>query len=155
MAKVKSSKVLNLEGIEITPDPPHEFNLSTEIMQTLAWLTALTNHDRRLLRCTENGALLTAEPWSLLNVVDTNESYPDSGSADVYATSVDNKGVLISTSTQIIKAVMVRIASGATETYYIPPSSFFWYPHSVYSVTCSVVPDPGGTASYVGLTFLH
>lgn len=155
MAKVRDNRVMNLDGVEIYPDAPHELNLSNEIIQTIAWLTAITNHDRRLLRCTENGALLTADPWTLLSVVDTNESYPDSGTVDVYATSADNKGVLIATSTQIIKVVIVRIASGATETFYIPPGSFFWYPYSVYSVTCAVVPDPGGTASYVGLTFMN
>lgn len=155
MAKIKWSSLLNLEGIEITPEPPRELNLSSDMLQAISWLTGVTNHDRRLLRCTEDGALLTGEPWSLLSSVDTNESYPQSGTPDVYATSVDNKGVLIATSTEIVKVVVVRIASGATETFYVPPSYLFWFPHPVYSVTVSSVPDPGGSASYVGLTFLN
>lgn len=155
MAKIKWSNLLNLVGLDIVPEPPRELNLSAEMMQTIAWLTGVTNHDRRLIRCTENGALLTAEPWSLLSSVDTNESYPESASPDAYATSADNKGVLIATGTQLIKVVIVRIASGATETFYLPSETLFWFPYSVYSVTCSVVPDPGGTASYVGLTFLN
>ena len=153
MAKrIKWNNLLNVSELEFIPGPPTELKVSDELIQSISWLTGATNHDRRLLRCTELGALLTGNGWDNMAVVETDVLYPDDGSPDSYIASVANKGVLVSTSTVIIKAGFVRISGGTTENIYIPPGVFYFYPHSVYSITATVVPASGGTAGYVGIT---
>lgn len=150
--KLKWSQLLNLTELEFVPEPPKVLSVSDELLQTISWLTGATGHDRRLLRCAETGALLVGDAWSLLSVVVTDELYPSSGSPDTFSTLLVNKGVLIATSTQLVKLEIRRIAGAAIETIYVPPAWLYWYPHKVYSVKASVVPDPTGTASYVGIT---
>jgi len=150
--KLKWSSLLNLVDLDFEPEPPKVLSVSDELLQTISWLTAATRHDRRLLRCDENGALLVGDAWSLLNQVATDELYPDDGVPDTTGALAANAGVLIATSTQIVKLSFVRISGGAAEDILIPPATFYWYPHSTYSVTATVVPASGGTASYVGVT---
>ncbi len=150
--KIRWSNLLNINELEFVPEPPRELKVSDEITQTIAWLTAATGHDRRILRCNELGALLIGHSWDNLTVVETDELIPTSGTADVFTASVENKGVLITTSTQIVKATMVRVSGGATEVIYLPPGETYFYPHPIYSVTINVVPDPGGTTNYIGIT---
>ena len=146
------STLFNLSELEFVPGMPKELLLSDELIQAISWLTAATGHDRKLLRCTEQGALLVADPWSNLVSIETDVLYPASAAADSFTATVANKGVLIATSTQIIKASIVRIAGGTPEVIYIPPAWDHFVPNPVYSITANVVPDPGGTASYVGIT---
>lgn len=150
--KIKWSQLLNLTELEFVPEPPKVLTVSDELLQTISWLTGATGHDRRLLRCTEDGALLVADPWSLLAVVETDELYAASGSPATFTATLANKGVLIATSTQLIKASIRRVSGGDTEVIYIPANWLYWYPHKVYDIIAAVVPDPGGTASYVGIT---
>ncbi len=150
--KLKWSNLLNISELDFIPGPPAELQVSDELLQAICWLTAATQHDRRFLRCTELGALLTGNGWDNLTSVEVDVLYPTDGSPDSHITSVANKGVLVSTSTVIIKASFVRVASGVAEHIYIPPGVLYFYPHSFYSVTASVVPASGGTAGYVGIT---
>lgn len=150
--KLKWSQLLNLTELEFIPEPPKDLSVSDELLQSISWLTAATLHDRRLLRCTEDGALLVADPWSLLVEVETDELHPVSGNTDVYTAAVANKGVLVSTSTQLVKCTFTRVSGGDTEDIYIPADCLYWYPHKVYSIEIATVPDPAGTASYVGIT---
>lgn len=150
--KIKWSNLFNMPELDFEPAPPRELILSDELSQSLAWLTAATKHDRRLLRCTDNGSLLVTDAWSGLNVIETDELYPQSGTTDTATATVANCGVLISTSTQLVKCTFVRVSGGDSEDIYVPPNQYYWYPFPTYSVTVAVVPDPGGTASYVGVT---
>jgi len=138
--------------IEFEPAPPRELILSDELTQSLAWLTAVTRHDRKLLRCDENGSLLVTDAWSGLNVCDQAELYPESGTTDTATATKLNAGALVSTSTQLVKCSFVRKSGGGSDVIYVPPNQYYWYPFPTYSVTVAVVPDPGGTASYVGVT---
>lgn len=150
--RIKWSSLLRLTDLEFIPEAPKILSVSDELLQTISWLTAATKEDRRLLRCDANGALLVADAWSLLSSVETDELYPQSGSADSFTATVENKGILIATSTQLVKVGFVRISGGATEWVYVPADSYYWFAHPVYSVTIHTVPDPTGTASYVGIT---
>lgn len=150
--KIKWSQLLNLTELEFIPEAPKVLSVSDELVQTISWLTAATGHDRRLLRCSETGALLVADAWSLLSVVETDELYAQEGSPDTFTATVPNKGVLIATSTQIVKVSIRRVSGGDTEVMYIPPAWAFWYPHKVYDIIATIVPDPGGTDNYVGIT---
>lgn len=150
--KIKWSQLLNLTELEFIPEPPKVLQVSDELVQAISWLTGATGHDRKLLRCTETGALLVGDAWSLLAVVETVELYPQSGTPDSVIASVPNKGVLIATSTQLISVSIRRVVGGDIEVFYVPPAWLYWYPHKVYSVTAGVVPDPVGEASYVGVT---
>ena len=143
---------MNLSDIEFVPGPPTELRLSDQITQTIAWLTAATRHDRRLLRCNNQGALLVGNSWDILAVVETDELYPQSASPDSFTKSVDNIGVLVTTSDEMVKAVFVRVSGGDSETIYISREAMYWYGHETYSVTLSVVPDPNGIANYCGIT---
>ncbi|GAI57516.1 unnamed protein product, partial [marine sediment metagenome] len=127
---------------------------SDELIQCLSWLTGATNHDRRLLRCDENGALLTNDGWSNLAVVQNAELYPEQNNPDGVVATVRNKGVLVASSTQIIKVSFVRVKDKDAEHFYVPPASYYWYPHSTYSVTATVVPADADNPSYVGITAL-
>ncbi|MBA7621476.1 hypothetical protein ES703_28838 [subsurface metagenome] len=150
--RLKWSSLLNLTELDFEPEPPKVLKVSDELLQTISWLTGATKHDRRLLRCDENGALLIADAWSLLNQLATDELYPDTRTPDSTGALAVNKGVLIATSTQIVKISFVRVSGGDAEHIYIPADCLYWYPHPTYSVTATIVPEPGGTASYIGIT---
>ncbi|GAI61188.1 unnamed protein product, partial [marine sediment metagenome] len=138
--------------LEFVPEPPKVLKVSDELLQAISWLTAATGHDRRLLRCTENGALLVADAWSLLSVVKTDELYVVNDTGDTFSTLLVNKGVLIATSTGIVKLSIRQVIGGAIEVIYVPPAWLFWYPHRVYSVKAETVPFDTGEESYVGIT---
>ena len=150
--KIKWNSLLQLSELEFVPEPPKVLSISDELSQSLSWLTAATKHDRKLLRCDENGALLIADAWSLLDSLETDELYPTDGSPDTYTSSAVHKGILVATSTQIVKLGFLRMSGGVTENVYVSPSTLYYYPHSVYSIVATVVPASGGTASYVGIT---
>jgi len=152
VTRLKWSSLLQLTEIEFKPEAPKVLTVSDELIQSLSWLTGATKHDRRLLRCDENGALLIADAWSLLNSVETDELYPQSAAEDTYVSSVAHKGILVSTGTQIVKVGFLPVSGGVVEWIYISADTLYWYPHSVYSIVVHVVPDPDGTASYVGIT---
>lgn len=149
--KLKWSSLLNLTELDFVPSPPTELRVSDELIQVISWLTGTTGYDRRLLRCDAQGALLVAEPWSNLNVVETAALYPQANTPDTATCVCDNKGVLIASSKELVKITIVRVSGGATEDFYVATNSFFWFPHKVYSVTATVVPADTGTPSYVGL----
>lgn len=150
--RLKWNSLLLMSELDFIPEAPKILNVSDELVQSLAWLTGATRHDRRLLRCDENGALLVADAWSLFSSVETDELYPASTSPDTYTATVINKGVLVATSDELIKAIFTRVNGGDTETIFISPSTLYWYPHTVYSIVIHTVPDPTGTASYIGIT---
>ena len=150
--RLKWSSLLRYAELEIVPEPPKVLQLTDELQQSLSWLTAATRQDRRLLRCTEQGALLVANAWCGLNSVETDELYPSDGTPDSFNPTKEHSGVLIATSTQIVKISFVCKSGETAEDYYLPPNSYYWFPHTVYSITATVVPATGGTASYVGVT---
>lgn len=150
--KIKWTDLLFLSEIEFIGDVPKALVVSDELQQAISFLTGATGHDRKLLRCDENGALLVASAWSNLTEVETGQLYPISSVPDTFTATVKNKGVLVGTSLQLVYAAFVQVVGGVAEYVYIPPSYEYWYPHSTYSVTVSTVPATGGTASYVGIT---
>lgn len=150
--KLKWSSLLNLTELEFEPEPPKIINVSDELQQTISWLTAATGHDRRLLRCNENGALLIADAWSNLVEVETDELLADTSSSDTFTATVENKGVLIATSTVIIKATFKRLSDSADEIIYLPFGLYYWLGHPTYSVKVELVPADSGTGGYVGIT---
>jgi len=149
--RLKWSSLLRYAELEFVPDAPKVLEVTDELAQSLCWLTIATRQDRRLVRGTEQGAVLVAEAWSGLNSCQSAELYPQSGTPDTVLTTTKHLAVLISTSTQLVKISFVRNAGEAAEDYYVPANSYYWYPHSVYFVTATVVPTVGGTASYVGV----
>ncbi len=150
--RIKWSSLLRITELEFSPQPPTVLSLSDELTQSLSWLTAATKHDRKLLRCDENGALLVGEAWSLLNSVEVDELHPDDGNPDTYTNVLAHKGILVATSTQIVKLGFLPVSGGVTENIYVSPARLFWYPYPVYTIIATVVPASGGTASYVGIT---
>lgn len=152
--KIKWSSLLRYAEIEFDPAPPTKMVVADELVQTLSWLTAATRQDRRIIRCTPQGALLVADAWCGLNSVGVAQLYPQNGTPAVDTPSVEHKAVLISTSNQLIKLSFVRKSGETPEDYYVPPNSNYFFPYPVYSVTATVVPASGGTASYVGVVYL-
>jgi len=152
VVRLKWSSLLNIADLEFIPEPPKVLTVTDELLQTIAWLTGATGHDRRLLRCNDLGALLVGNAWDNLGSVEVDELYPQSGSPDTWTRTPDNKGVLIATSTEIIMIDFYRFANGDYERLYLPPGYLYFYPHKTYKVIIATVPYTGGTASYVGLT---
>jgi len=152
VTKLKWSSLLQLTELDFIPEAPKTLSVSDELSQVISWLTGATKHDRKLLRCDENGALLISNAWSLLNSVETDILYAFPSVDDTYTATVANKGVLIATSTQIIKAGLIRISGGDTESIYIPPETMYWYPHKTYSLVVATVPAGSGSPSYIGVT---
>ncbi len=150
--KISWSSLFNLTELDFVPEQPKVLTMTDELRQTLSWLTGATGHDRRLLRCTDQGALLVADPWSNMAVVETDELYPQSVAADTFTASVANKGVSIATSLQLVKATITKVSGGSSGVVYVPPGWILFYPHLVYTVVVATVPGTGGTASYVGIT---
>lgn len=151
MAKqIKWTSLLRLSELDFVPDAPRILNLADEVIQTISWLTAATGEDRRLLRCTKDGALLVAHPWSLFTSVESDEMYPESGTPATFTPSVEHKGLLLAIGEQVVLARITRVSGGDYEDIYVAPYTMFWYPFSIYSVRLSTVPDPLGSASYNG-----
>ena len=154
MAKVKLSwqSLLNITELDFDPESLGPLTVSDNAQIVISLMTAATRHDRKLLRCDEHGALLTSNAWSLMSGVETDELNPVTTVEDSYVASVEHEGILVSSGSQLIKAVFNMSVGVPDLTTYIPANSYYWYPHPVYSVDVAVVPDPGGTASYVGIT---
>lgn len=150
--KIKWSNLFNMAELDFEPAPPRELILSDELSQCLAWLTAATRHDRKMLRCDDNGSILVTDAWGGLNACESFPLLPQSGVTHTATATKPNVGALISTSTQLVKCSFVRKSGGAAEVIYVPPHQYYWYPFSTYSVEVAVVPDPGGSTSYVGVT---
>lgn len=150
--QIRWSTLFKLTELDFIPDPPSVLKVSDELIQAISWLTGATGHDRRLLRCTDDGALLVADAWSNYTAGATVYLDPESGSTAIIEGVCDCVGVLVSTGSQIIKATFVKEFNGSGEDIYIPADYAYWYPHAVYSVEVAVVPDPNGTASNVGVT---
>jgi len=149
--KITWSNLFNMSELDFEPAPPRELILSDELNQTLAWLTGATKHDRRLLRCNDDGSLLVTDAWSVMNCAESYRLDPAPNVPSAYTWTVTNKGVLVSTSTQLMCMHFVRKSGGDSEDIFIPPYQYYWYPHSTYSVTAYVVPAATGTAACVGV----
>ncbi len=150
--KINWTGLLNLTELDFEPTPPQLLQLSDEIALSLAILTAATGHDRKLVRCNELGALLTGNVWDNLAVVENDQLFINTGTPDSFTATVANKGVLLATVDVIIQASFVRISGGATEIIYIAANSFYFYPHTTYSVSVDGVPIAGNVTTYVGLS---
>jgi len=150
--KIKWSNLLNLSELEFLPEAPKQLSITDEVTQSISWLTACTLHDRKLLRCDENGVLLVGYPWNNLIEVQTDELLAQSTVPDTFTATVPNKGVLVASSTQMIKLSFVRFAGGDIEDVYIPANYLYWFGHSTYSVTATTVPATGGATSRVAVT---
>jgi len=150
--KLAWNSLMRLSELDFKPLVPTEIRISDEFIQAISWLTGATGHDRKLLRCDENGALLIDNAWSLLSSVETDELAPVSAIPDTFTATVENKGVLIATSTQIVQIGFVRVFGGAAENVYLPPNCLYFFPNPTYQVIATTVPATGGTTSYVGVT---
>lgn len=150
--RLQWNSLLHLTELKFLPEEPKQLSVSDELVMAISWLTGATKHDRKLIRCDDNGALLIADAWSLFVVAENDELHPDDGTPDDFLPTKEHKGMLCATSTQLVKLIFQRILAGATESIYIPPETLYWYPKSVYKVTAVVVPASGGTSSYVGIT---
>ena len=150
--RIAWSSLLNLTELDFIPEAPKVLKLSDEMIQSLSWLTATTGHDRRLLRCTKDGALLIADAWSNMVVVENDELYPGASSPDTFTATKVNKGVLIASSTQLILAECYKTDDSDYDRVYIPPGWLYFCPVRIYRIIVSTVPYDTGTASYVGIT---
>lgn len=150
--KLKWSSLLRLTELDFRPDFPTELSVLDEVMAVISWLTACTNQDRRLLRCTPQGALLTGNAWDLMTFVESAELFTETGDFVTFTISKPNKGVLIATSTQLVLIRIKRIMGGAFEDIYLPTNYLYFFPYSVYEVYAYTVSGATGTPSYVGIT---
>lgn len=150
--KLAWNSMMRLSELDFKPLVPTEIRVSDEFIQAISWLTGATGHDRKLLRCDENGALLIDNAWALLSSVETGELAPATTVPATFTATVENKGVLIATSTQIVKIGFIRASGGAAENVYLPPNCLYFFPNPVYQVVATTVPATGGTTSYVGIT---
>jgi len=153
--KLKWNSLLRYAELEFEPQAPKVLEVSDELVQSLAWLTAATQQDRRLVRCTEQGAILVADAWSGLESVETAELYPEQNAPKNDEPSSVHRGVLIASSTVMVIVSFLRAGETVAEDIYVPPESYYWYPHPVTKVTVGLVPADSATASYVGVTYFN
>lgn len=146
------SSLLNLTELQFKPEAPKQLRMTDEMIQTIAWLTGATPHDRRLLRCDDNGALLTADAWSNLVSVETDALVTAPPSSDSYTATVANKGLLLAVTGSTVLATFTRVSGGSTEAIYITKDWLYWYPHPTYSVSVVSIGGAGGDAANVGVT---
>lgn len=149
---IRWSSLLRLTELEFVPEPPKVIKMTDELIQTLSWLTAATQHDRKFLRCNELGALLVGNAWDNLQSVEVDELVPASGSPDTFTHSVVNQGILFATGYELVKITVTLADEVTTETFYLSSDYTYFYPRGVHGISIAVVPDPGGTGSYVGIT---
>ncbi len=144
--------MLRLTELEFVPEPPKVIKMSDELIQTLSWLTAATNYDRKFLRCNAFGALLVGNAWDNMVTIEDQELNPLSGTPANWGANVEHSGVLIATGTQAVKIYIILADQVTTETFYLSAQQTYFFPHYIFGITIYVVPDPGGTTSYVGVT---
>ncbi|GAH29223.1 unnamed protein product, partial [marine sediment metagenome] len=132
--KIKWSSLLNLTELDFEPQPPKVLKVSDELLQAISWLTGATGHDRKLLRCTEQGALLVADPWSLLSAVEPKDITSDPAGDNDFEPEKVHKGILIATGLHPVKIDVYNSLEVVIETFYLPPAWLYWYPHPVYAV---------------------
>lgn len=152
VVKLQWSNLLKLTELDFQPDFPAQLNISDEVLQTISWLTGTTGYDRRLLRCTPQGALLVAKAWSIMHLVQAYELFVDQGGSTDTPELATNEGVLISSATQCVLVGFKRVSTSDWEMVYVPPGEYYWYPYSCYMVKGTTVPTDTGTASYIGVT---
>jgi len=150
--KIKWSNLLHIAELDFIPDFPPSLKLSDEITQSLSWLTAASGENRKLVRCDANGAILVEAAWSNLTSVETDELYAQNNTPDSLTVTKTNKGVLIATSTKLVKISLVQVSGGDSYAIYLPPNFLYWYPHPTYSVTATTVPAASGGVQYIGIT---
>ena len=150
--KIKWSNLLFLTELDFIPERPAQLTITDEIIQSISWLTGATRHDRKLLRCDDNGVLLVGNPWSDLIEVESAELYPQDGVPAVASCTVCNKGLLIATSTQPVKMTFVRSGGTGEEDVYLPPGWLYWFAHPCCNVTATYLASPTATVSHVGVT---
>ena len=150
--KLKWNSLLHLTELDFIPEAPKVLVVSDELVQSLSWLTGATSHDRRLIRCNELGAILIGNAWDNLAEVETDELYPTDGVPDTYTVTETNKGLLVASSTELVKLSFRRTGLLSDEHIYVSPNTLYFYPHSCIRLIATVVPASGGTASYVGVT---
>lgn len=148
--KIKWNSLLRLTELEFTPAPPNVLTITDELLQSISWLTAATKHDRKLLRCDENGALLITDAWNGFSSVEVRELTPEQNNPSTFTPSVEHKGILIATGEDIIKASFKRVGTSVYEHTYIPAHSFYWYAHFCIDIIITSVPVDNSTPSYVG-----
>ena len=151
ISRIRWSSLLNLVDLEFEPEAPKQLMVMDELIQSIAWLTGATGHDRRFIRCDENGAMLVANAWSLLAQVESDELTPANNTPDTYTATVLNKGVLVATGAKIVKMSFVRKSGQTAEVIYLPNGCLYWYGYSIYTVTAAPVPLATGGTSYVGI----
>lgn len=150
--RIKWSSLLQLDELEFIPDPPKVLEIDDKLLQSISWLTAATRHNRKLLRCDENGALLVTEPWNGLNSVEAVEREVVYETRGTYTPTVEHKGILVTTGLYMVKVEFTRIGASISEDTFVPASSYYWYPHPCTTMDIWLVPTDSGNDTFVGLT---
>ncbi len=150
--RLKWSSLLSIPELDFVDAAPSVIAVSDELQLTLAWLTAATKSERKLLRCDNNGALLISDAWNGLNSAETDQLFVASSSADTFTASIENCGCLISTGIYLAKIFFYRVSGVLADTVHVPGDSFYWYPHTVHTVTAQTVSHASGPDSSIGVT---
>lgn len=150
--KIKWGSLMNIPDLDMEGDGPRDLVLEDKIQVSLAWLTALSRSERKLVRCDALGALLMSDPWNGLNPVDNGTNEVTANVEDTVIWTQENKGTLISTGQYLVQVFFRRVVGAADEIVYIPGSAMYWFPHSLYSIRMRTVPYATGGTAVHGLT---
>lgn len=150
--RVSWSSLLQITELDFTPEAPKVLKMDDKLLQAISWLTACNRHERKLLRCDENGALLFTDAWNGFNSVEVAEKEPETSAPKTYTPTVEHKGILISTAAYLIKLSFKRTGTTVYEHTFVPAASFYWYPHSCVDVVISLVPLDADNSCIVGVT---
>lgn len=150
--RIKWTSLLKMTDLDMEGDFPRDLMLEDTMQLSLAWLTAINRTERKLLRCDGNGALLLSDPWNGFISVEEAINEVANSTEDTVTWTTANQGILISTGVNLVHTFFKRVNGGDDEAVYIPADSFYWFPHSCYSVRMRCVPYPTGGAAVHGLT---
>ena len=150
--QLKWSSLLQITELEFEPEAPKVLKIDDKLLQAISWLTACTRHDRKLLRCDENGALLFTDAWNGFESVEAVEREPEANQPAPYSPTVEHKGILVGTSDLLVKLSFTKTGSSVAEHTFVPAASFYWFPHSCSSVVVTLVPADLADSCIVGLT---
>jgi len=150
--RIKWTHLLNVAELDIVGSFPKEVPIADEIVQTISWLTAVNRVERLLVRCDRLGSLLVGDPWTLWNAVEAAILEVTDSTEDSHTFTVANTGILISSSTKLVRVEFERISGTSADIIYIPANSYYWYPHPSYLVKGQTVPHASGGATVIGVT---
>ena len=154
-AIIKWSNLLSTEGIDYIPEPHGVLKVSDDISHSIAFMTAATRHDRKMIQCNEHGAMLVGNPWDNLTSVARAIIGISEGIAYEYDYVDDNVGTLFASSDLLLNICYKRTPASDIERMLLPANSMVFVPYTLVWSEFSLMLIDLGKSTACGLVVFN